>query len=129
MKYFAYQVLNSVLAELLPGDNSQVAVGIPKLLVTQETFLFESADYGGDGVVMWFGFGKFVYDLLDVGRAFLPEELHDLLFAVGKMFHLFIICLLMSKWNTHIIIFGWGEHFLMGISCVTLIFNKHNYLF
>jgi hypothetical protein len=32
------------------------------------------------------------------------------------MFHANIIYFLMVAWNTHIIIFGWREHILMGIS-------------
>jgi len=87
VEVFPYHVLDGVLAELLAGDDSEVAVGVPELLMTQETFLFESADNGGDGVVMWLGFRKFVDDLLHIGRTFLPEELHEFFFAVGEMFH------------------------------------------
>jgi len=41
-------------------------------------------------------------------------------------FHLFIICFLLAKWNAHIIIFGWCEHILMGISYVNIIVKKLN---
>ena len=33
-------------------------------------------------------------------------------------FHAFIICFSKVAWNTHIIIFGWGENSLMGISFI-----------
>jgi hypothetical protein len=32
-----------------------------------------------------------------------------------------LICFLIARWNTHIIIFGWCENFLMGISFVKKI--------
>jgi len=39
-------------------------------------------------------------------------------------FHLFIICFLLAKWNAHIIIFGWGENSLMGISFILCRIKK-----
>ena len=87
VEIFAYHVFEGILAKLLPGDGGEVAVGIAELLMIQKTLLLQSADNRGDGVVVRFGFGQFVDDLFDVGGAFLPEELHDLFFAIGEMLH------------------------------------------